>query len=394
MMKNNQSIYLILIILFLLNPFFGVFALVNLLFIIKYKNDKFFNLLIIFLSILLSLINITKVPESDLLNHGLRYLQSGDFNLPTYLITQRKEPVYYIFNYILYHLSNGSLNAWLISFTFFSYFLIFKSILLFFKKINASRIQIILGLMIAGFFPLIFSLSAHLIRQFIATAIFLYFAVNKIFYNKNKWWLIIIGVFTHSSSALFFPLVYLKFLGDFKNKTDLNIVLLIGLTFYQYFAGILYEILNDKFTALSYILKRASRDTTYDLGEFPILNIIIIFIMMVITIIYQAFFVNYSEKKEGVRHFFAISWFLSIFILFNTHQTELSLRLFYYLIFFLPFVIPLIFKKVNTINSSLVYSICIGLSFYFLFKLVYGTWTYAPLTELLSNSIISFSKEP
>ncbi len=392
-MKNNQSIYLILIILFSLNPFFGVFALVNLLFIIKYKNDKFYNLLIIFLSILLSLINITKVPESDLLNHGLRYLQSGDFNFPAYLIHQRKEPIYYIFDYILYHLSNGSLNAWVISFTFFSYFFIFKSILLFFRKIKASRIQIILGLMIAAFFPLIFSLSAHLIRQFIASSIFIYFAVNKIFYNKNKWWLIIIGVFTHSSSALMFPLVYLSFLGDFKNKKALNISLLIILTSYQFIASILYEILDGKYPMLSYILKRASGDTTYDLGEFPIINIIIILIMMVITVLYNSFYVNSSEKKS-VRHFFAISWFLSIFILFNTHQSELSLRMFYYLIFFLPFIIPLMFKKENVINTFFVYVMCIGLSFYFLYKLVYGTWTYAPLLELLSNSIVSFSKGP
>jgi|GEM_PF-1214142 len=405
-MKINNYLYSFLIILFLLNPFFGVLFLINIMIFFNINKEQYYLLLIFLLSVFLSFVNMTKVPESDLYNHGWRFLNSGRYNLIPYLILNAKEPFFFIFNYIVYYLTNGSFKVWVFSFSFISYILILKSVYLYFKKINGTKNQIILGFVIASFFPLIFSLSAHLIRQFMATAIFIYFAVSKIFNNKNYWWLVIVGVFTHSSSILLFPLVYLNFLGDFKNRKLINIIFLFVLISYQFFAGLLYKILAGKFIMLSYILERAKGDTTYDLGKFPIINIVIIIIMFIITLSFEKRYLTrvskiesdnvelLVEKKEHIRRFFALSWFLSAFIMLNINQSELSLRLFYYLIFFLPFFIPLILYKIKKIETILVLVLSNSFIIYFLYKIVYGTWTYAPLYRIFINSFLTYIINP
>ena len=242
-MKNNiyknkvlsVEIIFISVVLFLINPLASIILVFNALFSkgVKLKSNLI-NLLIIFLALSLSFINMTKVPENDLQFHAYQYLFVENRSLFEYLVIIKKEPIGYIFNFLIYHISNGSIKIWIFVFTFSSYLLFFSALKLFFQKITAPYHLLVFGLILAAFFPQLFSLSAHLIRQFIASSIFIYFAVDKIFYGNNKWWLAILGVLTHGSSLILYLFIYFKFIGNFKRYMFLNIYKEIIIYLFKY----------------------------------------------------------------------------------------------------------------------------------------------------------------
>lgn len=402
---KSQAIYPFSLAVFLLNPFFGSFLLLNYLFVVITKNNKkLYKVLAIFLAILLGLINTTKVPENDIIWHTQYFLKSGDFSLLGYLVFVGKDPFFYFFNYIFYYLSNGNVRLWMLTFSFISYILFFISLIKFSKKVNFSNSQLLLALALAAFFPQLFSLSAHLIRQFVASAIFIYFAIDKIFYENNKWWLVIIGLFTHSSVFILFPLVYLPFLGDFKKNKILNILILGLLLSYQLVARILLLIVGKLNILLTYVLTRAIGDTTFDLGGFQLMNFVLMFVMLGIAFYYykndklskskennsRKNITEFNKKHLQIRHFFAILLYLSVFILANIQQSELSNRLFFYLFFFFPFIFPLLFDYRIKGSKYINYAVSMFFIFFFIYRIANGTWTYLPLTDLFSNSIFAY----
>lgn len=418
LLKHRESysteIYLLSFLVFLLNPVLGVFSLFHVLISnFKINKEKLFNLFVFLLAIFLTFINITKIPENDLHFHGLQYLLAKEVEFFEYLTRIGKEPIGYAFNYIMYYLTGGSVKIWVLTFSFISYFLFFKAIQKFFLYIKAPKSLLILGLILGAFFPQLFSLSAHLIRQFIASSIFIYFAVDKIFYKKNRWWLVVIGVLTHSSSIILYALVFFKFLGNFKKYKFLNFALLFVLIFYQNIARLLKGFLGGINGTLDYILKRTSQDTTFDFGEFQLMNFILMFIMILVVVtskqitgkmyedkmklLFNKIGIDVCSKRKEVeknlRFFFSIMIMLSVFILINIKQSELSNRLFFYVFFYFPFVIPLALLRFK--QKGLI-SYCLSILFivYFIYRLENGVWTYASLRELVSNSVYGFLTYP
>lgn len=411
---DTKELQLFSVILFVLNPLLAVLTIFNVLFSNwKVNKNKLMNLFIVFLSFFLAFINSTKTPDNDLIHHGRQFLMAGDYTLLGYLNSIYKEPVLYFFNYFFFYVSNGSFIFWIITLTFISYFLFLQAIKLFFFKINAPTHQLVFGLVLAAFFPQLFSLSAHLIRQFIANALFIYFAIDKIFYKRNSWWLAIAGIFTHASSIILFFLVYFKPLGNFKRYRVLNIILIVVLLSYQAIAKLLFYFLGGINDTFKYILERASTDTTFDLGNFQPLNYVMMFAMIAIALTCIKFigrqFVrmnnlspNNNSKEEitdidkqrqqiekDSKFFFMTMIIFSFFILANLNQSELSNRLFFYLFFYFPFLTPLFVGKFK--GSGLIsYLLSILLMVFFTYRLVFSTWKYAPLFEIATNSFFSF----
>lgn len=402
-MNRTQLTYYFLIVLYILNPFVGILVLLNYLYQFKVKNPtKYYRLFILFLALFLSLVNITKIPENDLLAHGFVYLKVSRFSLIEYLIHVGKEPVFYIFNYLFYHISNGSFRLWVFTISFISYLLLLLAVLKFSLHNSFSKGQILMAFVLASFFPQMFSLSAHLLRQFVASSIFVYFFVDRICENKNKWWLPIIGMLVHFSSILIFPLVYLKFLGDFKKYKILNVVILVCLLFYQKIAQFLLIILGNINYFLSYVLIRASTNTTFDLGGFQFMNFVLMLFMLGVSFLYlykkrreNNSKINNIENYNKNRHFIFVLVILSVFIMANLNQSELSNRLFFYLFFFFPFIIPLCFDlNIKMNHSYLSYSISNLFILFFLYRLEFGVWTYNSIIQILIKPTIFYLFEP
>jgi hypothetical protein len=202
-MKITHFTYYFLIVSFVLNPLIGILLILYCLYQFKVKNPvKYYRLLILFLAFFLSLVNITKIPENDLLFHGFNYLYAGKYDLIEYILWIGKEPFFYMFNYIFYHISNGSFKLWVFTISFVSYYLLLIAVLKYCLYNRFSKGQMLMAFMLASFFPQMFSLSAHLLRQFVASSVFVYFAVDYIYYKKNKWWLPFMGMLIHFSSIL------------------------------------------------------------------------------------------------------------------------------------------------------------------------------------------------
>lgn len=388
---------------FLVNPFLSLVFFFHLLcYKEKFQNKILINCFIILLAVFMAFINSTKVPDNDLYFHGMDYLNAKNLNLYDYLSLKNKEPFFYIFNYYFYNLTTGSFKLWVITITFVPYYLFFTAIKLFFYKIKAPKNQLLLGIILAAFFPQLFSLSAHLIRQFIAAAIFIYFAVNLIMYNKNKWWLVLAAVMIHYSSLILFCLmIYRSVIKKIKQKKTLNVLIIFVLLFYQEISKFLLSIFGNLNEPITRILTRASQDTSFELGNFPWFNFVMMSLMIIIALTdkktlskqYYSKLLDKENINSEYSSFFFTMILLSLFILFNLQQSELSIRLFFYLFFYFPFIAPLFVGRFKN-QSLLCYITSIFFIIFFIFRLNNGIWEYAPLLELATNSTFSFLFEP
>lgn len=415
---NNQETILFSTLIFLANPLFGVLFLFHLLISnLRLYKQSLVNLFIIFLAFFLAFINSTKVPKNDLLFHANQYIYAKNMGLLEYLKYIEKEPIGYIFNYIMYSITGGSVKLWVITFSFISYILFFSALKRFYLKIEAPLYLLVLSLVLAAFFPQLFSLSAHLIRQFIASCIFMYFAIDKIFFNKNKYWIVLLGILTHGSSLILYALVYFKFLSNFKKYRVLNIILLLILIFHQKISSFLFIVFGGLYPALDYILKRASRDTTFDLGNFQLMNFVMMIVMVLVVLsskttiknmykkslkdfnLEENIKVNYPEEnqyielRKNVKFFFFTMIILSFFILINLKQSELSNRLFFYLFFYFPFIFPLFLIRFKH-SALLSYLLSCIFMAYFVFRLEFGVWNYGSLYKLSTNNFFSYFTDP
>ena len=105
-------------------------------------------------------------------------------------------------------ISSANFKVFIIVHTTIAYFFYFLSIFKINKKLTRNYSNQLFVFLLAALFFTLFSLSAHLMRQFIATSILLYFLVNKLFYNRNYWMLFVAAVLCHTSVIFFLPFLF------------------------------------------------------------------------------------------------------------------------------------------------------------------------------------------
>ena len=378
--------FISLICIFIVNPCFCVFFSILYLGIINpiRKYDYFF--FFIFLSLFLGLINTTKIPENDLLNYQKFFNQAELYSLDGYLKVFGKEPVFYTFTYLFYYVSAGDFKIYVLFFSFVSYFFLFQSIFLFYKKINQLH-NIIFAILLIAFFDIQFFLSAHLVRQFLAGNLMMYYLINKIFYKKNNWLLLILIVFVHSSALFFVPLIFLPFL---KNKIKskalifLSIFLIVLLAFFSILNSYLLRI-TKSIMFLNYIFTRAGgKLTDTDSGQMNSLTLILIF-FLILTTIYLIYFKK-SKFSPHAANFYNIFLGLSMLILCTISQPLLSIRFFFYVYFFIPFIVPLIIPRFNLLRSLIIIALLIRLGI----RLETGVFKYDDVLTLATNNFFSY----
>lgn len=183
------------------------------------------------------------------------------------------------------------------------------------------------------------------IRSFVQTSFsrgyFVLYFSGMFFYSKVKYWLIFMIPLIHSTTFFFIPMMFLfRFMNPYMNKKSIIIMLLfvIILSNYQSIASLLLTFISGKIVFLDYILSRASEDTRYELGKLPIHQIGILLFIVVAIIVLNLKRVKYND---GLYKFYNVFVFLSVFILLNLRQDELSNRFYVFIWLFLPyFVIP------------------------------------------------------
>ena len=377
-----MSLFFILTLLFLISPVSC--AIISFMLFFKYKNNFRYQILcLIFISLFLGLINSLKVLEGDLINYSNFFNTVPEFNLLAYTLVTGKEIVFNLFNYIIYYLTVGNFSIYVIIFTLISYFLLSISILRMHKALKWSNNSLLLSIGVAFLFPTLFSLSAHLVRQFLAASLICVFLVEYIFYHKKKYLMTLAAVLIHTSS-IFFIIGFIPF---FKRTISLlnilKILLFLGLplSIIFYFSNALISLFGS-IPFLSYLINRAVVTDQYvQFNNLGIANFVILFFNVLIT--YIAAFSTKTSTKISLFPLFFINFFLMIFIIINFNNTEIALRFSFYAYFLIPFSCYFIMNFFSKINSLIIVLpiLCILVAL-FIYNLYFGRWTYINTEKL------------
>ena len=343
----SAVVIILSLLLYPLLPFWSIILLSAIFAVNSQYKERIFILYLFLLSLYLGLINATKIPESDLIGYIDIFEDVEYYSFRTYIFLAGKEPVFFLYNYIIYYLIGGNTSSYIIITTVIAYMFFFCAINKFLRLYSKNSI-IIFSIIIAAFFPQLFSLSAHLIRQFLAASILLYAIVLKLFYNKKVWFFLVMAVLIHSTTLLFIPLMYLK---PLKNKLSVKngtfiLLLIVGVGLFLPTVSeiIVNSVGNNIFT---YAFTRVNR-ANIELEELSVLSFVVLAIIFFILILIQ--YHKSGEKirilTPGIIHLANIFLIYAIFIIANLNNTEISLRFFFLLTSF-PLLVPLSFLMVK-----------------------------------------------
>lgn len=372
--------FTLLFLVLLISPFLA--NLLSLFFLKNvYKNDLKSKAIFLILGLCIGFINTLKVPESDLLNYIDYFNLSANYNFFDYIILQNKAYVYFSLNYISYYLLGGNFNIFIILYTGISYFFIFSAIRLLDKKLKLGYHSYLLAIIITVFFPNIFSISAHLMRQFLAISIIIFFIIKNIFDGDKKSVIyFFIASLIHSSSLFF---IILFFPGLNKKISLLKGFLFLTFTFIFFYSISNYSNFFQSIPILGYAINRFlnKENAIWETGNLSIL--IFVFQFFILLVFYLGILKNKIIRDYRVNKLFYITFFLVIFIIANYNNTEIALRFNFYIYFLLPISFYFIFGllKINRVNYLTLFNGIIFIVFFtwFFIDLINGRWEYNSL---------------
>lgn len=206
--KSKAAIQLTLLFfslfLCLMFPYFG-FVLLSLF---VYFADKPFAIrfYLIYTAVFLGLLGSLKFPVSDLKNYIFLFEEYGSLPISDFFEFVYKDHLYFYINRMIFELGlNG--EKFFTFFWVFSFYaiMLFSLYLLFINKYLDKQVLVIVSLFFA-FSSEFLVLSSHLIRQFVASAILIFFIASSIVKKKSYIAFFSFG-FVHFSS-LFFAFLY------------------------------------------------------------------------------------------------------------------------------------------------------------------------------------------
>jgi len=391
-MSDNFNIsggIILSVLIFILNPIAGI--LFSIILTIQQNRNKYMIIcLISLISIFLGLINTTKVLQSDIISYANEFHLAKQLSIKQFVLLAGKAPVFYFFMYLISNILKLKFSF----FVFFQTFVVYEFFLLaiykFYDKLKESIFTVLFAISLGTLFFVIFSLSAHLMRQFLATTVFLYYLVEYTLNDKNKLWLLLIALFTHATVFLFLPFIFLTI---FKKKATLKtgiIIIIAVISGSLIFRPMILFFSNHLPLFLSYGFKRLLEGHFVDLtGNVKSITIIVNSIMLFL-ILYLFFFAKDINFK--LYHFFNIFISLIIFTLLTLDAPLLSYRFSFYIYFIFPFIIPLILKKSPIRKLSFVIQVIIifFLIVRFGYKLTYGTFRYESIEEVVFKSAMYY----
>lgn len=381
--KKNQIIDLFNIVLFIINPFIATVTSLLLSILIKSKHS--IKILVINISLFFGLLNATKLIEGDLIAYQNFFVMGSQKTLIDFLSQFPTDYVFYIATYFSYYILFHSWELYIILITFFSYLLIFKSAEIIMSKVKGIKsIDIILGIIIIAMFYPLFSLSAHLVRNFVAAAIIFYFSVNYFFNNKNLWSFLIIAISIHVSALMFVINYFIPKSVSFKNILRLFLTIML----YIFVIFLFLELIDYNFFENLYVYTRLEKSLAY-INIFSFQNVFIFLLVLFIIIVFNQ---NYKENnltKEFSRY---LLFLFSIIVLgyalsYNpVIQGRILLYNYFLLIplFLIIFIRRGIFFRIVNIIILTIFTV------FFIKNLLYGTWTYIDGSEIITSNIFDY----
>lgn len=391
---------LVLLIIAVISPFFAL--IISLFFCFTRKDYNSILSLIVFLSLYLSVINTTKLPEGDQSSYMLEYLSVSHYSIgqiisgfdPSFSIYLDKlEYGWVLLNIIGYYLSLGCYPLFVFLLSEVIYLLLFSAMFRFIShtEIENKNLVIITGIIIIGFFPQLFTQTMHLERQCAASSLFIFALVDYIVEQKPRLWLLILPASIHTSQFLLIGIVlthYLKFL--YQRYNDYSLVrfsitlLLFGgfMTLVSAIAGFL--VLQG---ASSYNVERLTQLGSSMEGELNMRFALTIMVPMVVIIVYRLV-ICYNRLAPYEPKMYLVYGCLVMVTMF-VPDNLLRYRFFNMSYMYMPFVVPLFLGSVRNIHRYYLTVVSVFFLFFFFFNLDKSPFNYASVSDVIMSDLIS-----
>lgn len=301
------------------------------LFVFEISRSKISSFWIV---VAFSLLASTKLPESDFYVYMRQFESIESMDFVEFMSINIKSPVFYVLMWI----AGALFKSWSAA----SFFLIVVSNYILYRvlrKLASDDVQLILfSLLLFGFYP-IFDQSNHLMRQYLASSILF----GLVYASRHTFGLWIAGFLSHLSFLPFFATNF--------TKKHIKYVLLIIPIFLL--PGV-YDLID------IFILER--NINTIDYKRLNSMQILLVSPILIIP---------FLNKKAFIYTCLII---LTMLVFYS--NSEIVLRYWKYLVFF----VPLVFIEISLRNRA-IGRILIGLFlpleyFYFIYNILNSTWTY------------------
>ncbi len=377
---------LIFFTIFFVQPFFTLLLVLMFGWLFCSRKYWWVSILAILGAAYIALVNTTKLPASDLEVYLGWYESANGLSLLEFLALFSREPVFYTWMYLISLVTGNDKYIFIFLTSWFSYLILVYSVLIVGRSLRIDpRLTATIIIMLL-FFPPLFGISAHLMRQFLAAALVTLFFAKRLVDQKNHWWILVTAIFVHYSSIIFAPLVLLRFTRRFSR--GLSIILFGAVLWFIYIAAKAGSVLLVDIPVFGLVFQRIAAETVPDVVGLTLNAIIFIVIIMLVAgfNLLRQHSAGYSVLSNLFVQNINISVFsvgaIAIVSNFSSNTAEVAMRLYFYL-YCLAGLVTLSFG-VNSKRVLMFLSFATALEvLYFYSALEFGVWHYAPIAHIL-----------
>lgn len=377
---------LLFLLLFFVQPFLALSLLVVVSLIEGEKSPGIVYIIAFFGACYLGLVNITKFPDSDFAKYLEWYASAQDFSLPAFLAIFSREPVYWIYLHTIANLPFASEQLFVFASTVVSYLIFIFAVIRVSLSLRLS-IRVVTCIAVAlMFFAPLFSLSAHLMRQFIAASLVILFFSESLLLGRRYWWMLIVAILVHYSAILFLPLALMKKFD--RVSSGIGVFLYLSALPILYFLSKGAASLFTDMPVVGFVFNRVAAEGGAELEHLSYVSIF--FAVATITLSISNLMASWRMGSTALsNHGWRINVtviILGVIVLVSNlleGTTEIATRFYFYMYFLLGLVLPM-FVATHRRLAMLIFPLLALLIPYFFYNSQFGAWKYASLIELIS----------
>lgn len=320
---------------------------------------KSWDSIVLFLAIVgLGLLNSAKHIESDLILYQKQFLLNETLDFVSYLLVNRKDFGYYVLNFLVYRLISEDFRDFLFLHSCLSYYLFYtgsKRLATYFNISSRLRMSVFIFLILL---PMLFSFSAHILRQFLAIAIG-YYSISYL--NERRGLatvVLLLSCLIHSSNIVFLPILAFNSRAGILNASVIAAILFFAKGFIsEYVPGL------DRINSL---------DGGAELEAISMITKLSVLLFLIVSV-YFLWRNRESDKRQVIFLLVILHFLVLSFDFYNF--SELSTRFLPNIYVFWPLLISLTidrFKERDLLKLCFTFT----LSILFVFNIVTGTWSY------------------
>ena len=352
----------------------------------KFKSWNIFIISPIFyISFILSLLNSEKVVEGDLISYINNFQQLQNLSLAEVLSLYKREPLFYFLAWNFGHIFSFSDFTFKFCFSFIGFYLLLFACKKIMFELKYSKNQIFLGVLLVALSTTIFANSMHLTRQFLSLGFFLWaFSAKNIFWRNLGF---LFAAITHISSVILIAFYFLTIA-----KKLSKFFFLLALIFYKNLISVtIFLVIPLGIGPLIYFAQRISSQSFHQMPGLSVTAII----FLVATIMYMILilFMNYNSylqdnrqnMPQSLKQFYHLNIYLGftvLFVQFVLGFNEPAARYMFSYVTLTMFSIAFSLRFLR-VNSVILCTGSIILFFNFGLNLIYGTWTYNNVNEVV-----------